>query len=52
MPRFLDPPIYAQVAGAKLYTISNGKLYYLVENLEDEEWDLFVEDFEKRLAEH
>ena len=39
----LDIGILAQVAGSKLYSITNGKLYYIWENEDEEEWELHVE---------
>ncbi|MCP5051958.1 MAG: hypothetical protein GY940_32620, partial [bacterium] len=41
--RNLESGILAQVAGSKLYSIYNGKLYYIVENEDEEEWELHVE---------
>jgi hypothetical protein len=41
--RDLETGILAQVAGSKLYSIFNDKLYYLVENEDEEEWELHVE---------
>lgn len=41
--RFLEVSLLAQIAGGKLYSIAKDKLYYLVENEEEEEWELHVE---------
>jgi hypothetical protein len=41
IPKFLEPEIFPQIAGAKLYSIFNGILYYIAENEDEEEWELF-----------
>lgn len=41
--RNLEANILAQVAGSKLYSIYNGKLYYIQENEDEEQWELHVE---------
>ena len=38
-----EPSINSQIAGGRLSSIENGKLYYLLENEDDEEWELHVE---------
>ncbi|MCP4150092.1 MAG: hypothetical protein GY757_20260 [bacterium] len=43
IPCSLESGIYAQIAGARLYTIESGKLYFLTENEETEEWELHIE---------
>ncbi|MCP5107041.1 MAG: hypothetical protein GY950_26890 [bacterium] len=44
LPEFKGTPIIARLMGAKAHSIVNGKLYYLQENEEEEEWELFVEE--------
>ncbi len=46
VPAFEGTPILARILGAKAHTIANGKLYYLEENIDEEEWDLYIEDIE------
>lgn len=41
--RDLEANILAMVAGSKLYSIYKGKLYYIQENEDEEEWELHVE---------
>ncbi len=38
-----EPSINSQIAGGRLSSIENGKLYFLLENEDDEEWELHVE---------
>lgn len=45
-PAFEGTPMMARILGAKAHTIANGKLYYLKEDIEEEEWDLYIEDIE------
>jgi len=44
LPRFENTPLIAKILGAKLHTIYNDKLYYLMENADEEEWELYVEE--------
>ena len=44
LPRFENTPLIAKIIGAKLHTIYNDKLYYLMENEDEEEWELYVEE--------
>ncbi len=39
----LEPSVFAQIAGARLYYTSAGNMYYLLENDENEEWELHME---------
>lgn len=39
-----EPSINSQIAGGRLSSIDNGKLYYLLENEDEEEWELHVEE--------
>lgn len=41
---FENVPLTGELLGAKLHTLQKGKLYYLVENEDEEEWELMVED--------
>lgn len=41
--RDLEVSILAQIAGAKLYSIDNNKLYFIKENPDTEDWELFAE---------
>jgi hypothetical protein len=34
----------SKILGAKLHTIYDDKLYYLMENEDEEEWELYVEE--------
>jgi hypothetical protein len=43
---FEGTPMLARLMGAKAHTIANGKLYYLKDNIDEEEWDLYIEDIE------
>jgi hypothetical protein len=43
LPYFDNVSIMGKVLGAKLNTIYEDKLYYLMENEDDEEWELYVE---------
>jgi len=43
LPRNLEVSIIAQLSGGKLFTVNNDKLYYILENEDDEVWELFVE---------
>jgi hypothetical protein len=43
IPGFLEGSVLGQISGSKLYSISKGNLYYLLENEDDEEWELYVE---------
>jgi hypothetical protein len=45
-PTFEGTPMMARILGAKAHTIANGKLYYLKDNIDEEEWDLYIEDIE------
>lgn len=45
-PGFSNIPLTAELLGATLDTIYNGKLYYLQENIDDEEWELHAEMIE------
>jgi hypothetical protein len=44
LPRFENTPLMAKLLGAKRHTIYNDKLYYLLENEDEEEWELYMED--------
>jgi hypothetical protein len=44
IPKFEGTPIMARILGAKLHTIKNNKLYYLTENIDEEEWELHAEE--------
>jgi hypothetical protein len=44
LPWFENTPMMSKILGAKLHTIYNDKLYYLMENEEEEEWELYVEE--------
>jgi len=44
LPYFDNVSLMQKVLGAKLNTIHDDKLYYLVENEDDEEWELHVEE--------
>jgi len=44
LARFENTPMLAQILGAKLHTLYNDKLYYLLENEDEEEWELHVEE--------
>lgn len=39
-----EPSINSLIAGGRLSSIENGKLYYLLENEDEEEWELHVEE--------
>lgn len=39
----LEVSVMAQILGGKLYSISGNNLYYILENEDDQEWELFVE---------
>lgn len=43
IPAKFEPSILALIAGGKLSCIENGNLYYLIENEDEEEWELHVE---------
>lgn len=45
-PAFEGTPLLARILGAKLHTIANGKLYYLQDNIDEEEWELYCEAIE------
>ena len=45
-PTFEGTPLLARILGAKLHTIANGKLYYLQDNVDKEEWELYCETIE------
>jgi hypothetical protein len=44
LPRFDNTPVMAKMLDAKLHAIHNGKLYYLIENLDEEVWELHIEE--------
>lgn len=44
LPRFENTPMMSKILGAKLHTIYNDKLYYLMENEDEEEWELHMEE--------
>ncbi|MCP5049316.1 MAG: hypothetical protein GY940_19255 [bacterium] len=44
LAKFENTPILSQILGAKLHTIHDNKLYYLMENEDEEEWELHVEE--------
>ena len=44
IPRFENIPLLAEILGAKLQTIKNNKLYYVIENEDDETWEFHVEE--------
>lgn len=44
LPRFRGVHLMAKLAGLKLHTIENDKLYYFIDNEETEEWELYVEE--------
>jgi hypothetical protein len=46
VPRFENVPLLAEILGATLQTIRNNKLYYVMENEDDESWELHVEAIE------
>ncbi len=48
LPRVSYAPFIARLTGIKYYTIHNGRFYYLEENLEKEEWGLYVEEIKKK----
>jgi hypothetical protein len=43
IPRNLEVGFRARIAGGKLSSISEGRLYYIKENEDEEEWELHVE---------
>jgi len=43
IPRRVEAPMMARIMGVKRYAIRGGKLYYIKENPDDEEWELHVE---------
>lgn len=43
IPGFNKPSLMSKLLGVKLSTIERDKIYYLVEN-EEEEWELHVEE--------
>jgi len=43
LPAKLETGLLAQLAGCKLFSISDERLYYIKENEEDEQWELHVE---------
>lgn len=43
VPAFENTPMLARMMGAKLHVIEAGKLYYLIENIDEEEWELHIE---------
>jgi len=43
VPAFENTPMLARMMGAKLHVIKGGKLVYLEENIDDEEWELYIE---------
>lgn len=48
VPQFLEiEPIVARMSGVKYYTVENNKLYFIKENLDKEEWELFGVDLVK-----
>ncbi|UCH96610.1 MAG: hypothetical protein JSV88_07105 [Candidatus Aminicenantes bacterium] len=44
LPWFENTPMMSKILGAKLHTIYDDKLYYLLENENEEEWELHVEE--------
>jgi hypothetical protein len=42
--KFDNVTLTGKMLGTKLHTIYNDKLYYLVENEDEEEWELHVEE--------
>ena len=44
LPRFENTPLLSKLLGARLQTIYNDKLYYLMENEDEEEWELHVQE--------
>jgi len=45
IPGKFETSILALISGGKLSCIENGKLYYLIENEDEEEWELHEESF-------
>lgn len=46
LSRNLEEGILARIAGGKLYTMTDGKLYFLKENEEEEVWELHIESMQ------
>jgi hypothetical protein len=44
LPRVDNVPFMSKIIGAKLHTFYNDKLYYLMENEDEEKWELYVEE--------
>jgi hypothetical protein len=44
---FRNVPLTGELLSVKLNTVHNGKLYYVMENEDEEEWELHVEELEK-----
>jgi hypothetical protein len=44
LPRVDNVPFMSKIIGAKLHTIYDDKLYYLLENEDEENWELYVEE--------
>jgi hypothetical protein len=43
IPRRVPAPMMARIMGVKRYAIQNGTLYYIKENLDEEEWEIHRE---------
>jgi len=44
IPKFVGTPIMAKILGTRLSTIDNDRMYYLQENIDEEEWELHAEE--------